>query len=170
MPTFTLSVAALLLTVSLGAAQAGGGAAPVTPANAQVQAATPTAVAAALREAGYAVTVNPVDTDEDPSLSVKAGNYELDVWFSGCRGTSCDRVTASTSWDYEDDAGSLDTDLANEWNSNYFTQAYVYEGSYYLDSTLTLRGGYTKAALGAWMEDYLGDVEDFEAELPGGEE
>ncbi|WP_102127758.1 YbjN domain-containing protein [Deinococcus planocerae] len=159
------SAAALLLTASLGAAQAGG-AQPPAPGGGQVQAATPATVAATLREAGYTVTVNPVEGDDEPSLAVKAGDYELDVWFSGCKGTTCDRVTASTNWDYRDDEESLDTEFVNEWNGNFFTQAYVYEGGYYLDSTLTLRGGYTKVALRAWMEDYLGDVEDFEAELP----
>lgn len=159
------SAAALLLTLGLGAAQAGGATPPVL-GGGQVQAATPETVAAALREAGYAVSVNPVQGDDEPSLAVKAGDYELDVWFSGCRGTTCERVTASTNWDYRDDQESLDMELVNEWNSNYFTQAYVYENGYYLDSTLTLRGGYTKVALKAWMEDYLGDVRDFEAELP----
>ncbi|BDP40672.1 hypothetical protein DAETH_06410 [Deinococcus aetherius] len=159
------SAAALVLTVSLGVAGAGGAQAP-TPGGGQVQAATPATVASALREAGYGVTVNPVEGDDEPSLTVKAGDYELDVWFSGCKGTTCDRVTASTNWDYSDDEDSLDTDLVNEWNSNFFTQAYVYEGAYYLDTTLPLRGGYTKVALKAWMEDYLGDVKDFEAELP----
>ena len=131
-----------------------------------MQAATPATVAALLREAGYSVTVNPSGPDEDPSLSVKAGEYELDVWFSGCRGAACDRVTASTNWDYQGDEESLDTKLVNEWNGNYFTQAYVYEGGYYLDSTLTLKGGYTGVALKTWMADYLGDVKDFEGELP----
>ncbi|WP_216320122.1 YbjN domain-containing protein [Deinococcus aestuarii] len=159
------SAAALVLTASLGAVQAGG-AQPPAPGGGQVQAATPQTVAAALREAGYGVTVNPVQGDDEPSLTVKAGDYELDVWFSGCRSTTCDRVTASTHWDYRDDEESLDPEFANEWNSNFFTQAYVYEGGYYLDSTFTLRGGYTRVALKAWMEDYLGDVEDFEAELP----
>lgn len=62
-----------------GVAVAGGAAAPVTGASAQVQPATPDAIAAALREAGYTVTMNllnqgldygilnldPVEPDED---------------------------------------------------------------------------------------------------------
>ncbi|MDV6373012.1 YbjN domain-containing protein [Deinococcus arenicola] len=156
---------ALLLGLS-GAALAGGGTAPATGASAQVQAATPAAIAAALREAGYKVTVNPTDADSDPSLSVTAGDYEVDVWLSGCKSGICSRVTASSYWDYSDDEDNLDTELTNEWNGNYYTQAYTYEGSYYLDSTLPIRGGYTKAALKAWMVDYLDDVESFEEELP----
>ncbi|EYB66525.1 hypothetical protein DEIPH_ctg103orf0055 [Deinococcus phoenicis] len=157
--------ATLLLSAGLSNAGAGGAAAPVT-GGGQVQAATPAAVAAVLREAGYQVTANPANPDEAPSLTVKAGDYELDVWFSGCKAGSCDRVTASTSWDYSDDEENLDLDLVNEWNGDYFTQAYVYEGSYVLDSTFTLKGGYTRAALKAWMADYLSDAGEFEAALP----
>lgn len=163
MNKLTLSAAALLLSASLSPALAGGADAPVL-GGGQVQAATPATVAAGLRAAGYQVTVNPAQADEDPSLSVVAGEYELDVWFSGCQAGSCDRVTASTGWE----VGEEEADLAflNEWNGNYFTQAYVYEDSYYLDSTLTLKGGYTRAALNAWMSDFLTDVADFGAELP----
>ncbi|OLV16610.1 YbjN domain-containing protein [Deinococcus marmoris] len=156
---------ALLLSLS-GAALAGGAGAPVTGANAQVQAATPAAIAAALREAGYKVTMNPTDPDSDPSMTVDTGDYEVDVWLSGCKAGICSRATASSYWDYSDDEGSLDTELTNDWNGNYYTQAYVYEGSYYLDSTMPIRGGYTKAALKAWMVDYLDDVSAFEEELP----
>jgi hypothetical protein len=168
MNKLTLSAAALLLSASLGTllagtALAGGAAAPV-PGGGQVQAATPETVAAGLRAAGYQVTVNPAQADEDPSLSVVAGDYELDVWFSGCQAGRCDRVTASTGWELGEDKADLE--FLNEWNGNYFTQAYVYEDSYYLDSTLTLRGGYTRAALQAWMSDFLTDVADFGAELP----
>lgn len=175
-----LSVAALVLSASLGTLIAGtawaGGGAPAqasAPASApgtsalgggQVQAATVTTVAAGLREAGYRVTVNPAQADEDPSLSVVAGDYELDVWFSGCQAGSCDRVTASTGWELGEEQADLE--FLNEWNSNYFTQAYLYEASYYLDSTLTLRGGYTRVALRAWMSDFLEDVAEFGEERP----
>ncbi|GBF07134.1 YbjN domain-containing protein [Deinococcus aerius] len=158
------SAAALLLSVSLSGALAGGAGAPLV-GGGQVQAATPEAVTAALRAAGYTVTANPIREDEDPSVTVRAGGRELDVWFSGCREGSCARVTASYGWDPEDEA-DLNLDFVNEWNGNYYTQAYVYEGRYYLDSTMPLRGGYTRAALNAWMTDYLTDVEDFEGELP----
>lgn len=158
----TVLSAALLIA---GAAQAGGAGAPAT-GTAQIQAATPAAVLAGIREAGYRVTMNPAEPDADPSMTVTSGSYEVQVWLSGCKAGSCARVTASTSWDYSDSEADLDTDLANEWNSNYYTQAYVYEGSYYLDSTMPLRGGYTRAALKAWMADYLSDVKDFEGELP----
>lgn len=157
----------LISTLSLsGAALAGGAGAPLTGTAAQVQAATPATVAAVLREAGYTVTMTPSDPDSDPSMTVKAGERELDVWFSDCEAGSCARVTASTFWDYSEDEDSLDTELTNDWNGNYYTQAYIYEGGYYLDSTMPIRGGYTRAALKAWMTDYLGDVTDFEAELP----
>lgn len=161
-----LSAAALLLTSALGVASAGGAAAPTVGGTGQVQAATPTSVAAALREAGYKVTVNPANPDEDPSLSVTAGDYDIDMWFSNCKNNVCTRVTASMYWDYSDDEDSIDNEVANEWNSNYYTQAYVYEGSYYLDATMIIAGGYTKTALKAWMTEYLDDVEAFEGELP----
>ncbi len=158
----------LLLSLSglPGGALAGGAGAPVTATSAQVQPATPAAIAAALREAGYKVTVNPVDPDSDPSLSVDTGGHKIDVWLSGCQKNVCSRVTASSYWDYSEDEASLDTGLTNEWNGNYYTQAYIYEGAYYLDSTMPIRGGYTKAALKAWMVDYLEDVAAFEEELP----
>lgn len=143
---------------------AGGAGAPV--GGGQVQPATPAAMAAALREAGYKVTLNPTAPDKDPSMTVVAGEYELDVWMSGCAAGVCSRVTVSSAWDYSDDEDNLDTELVNDWNGNYYTQAYIYEGSYYLDSTMPIKGGYTKAAVKAWMADYLGDVADFEAELP----
>ncbi|MBB5233717.1 YbjN domain-containing protein [Deinococcus budaensis] len=129
-----------------------------------MQPATPAAVAAGLREAGYRVTVNAPAAGEAPSLSVVAGKYELDMWFSGCQAGSCARVTVSLGWEL----GADDPDLAflNEWNSDAFTQAYVYEDAYYLDSTLTLRGGHTRAALRAWLSDYLSDVAEFGARLP----
>lgn len=161
-----LLASALLLTSGLGMASAGGAAAPTVGSSSQVQAATPASVAAVLREAGYKVTVNPAGVDEDPSLSVTAGDYELDVWFSNCKNNVCSRVTASVYWDYSDDQDMLDTELVNDWNSNYYTQAYVYEGSYYLDATMIIAGGYTKTALKAWMMEYLDDVAAFEEELP----
>ncbi|UQN05268.1 YbjN domain-containing protein [Deinococcus sp. QL22] len=158
--------AALLLTSALGVASAGGAAAPtVGGSTGQIQAATPNSVAAALREAGYKVTVNPANPDEDPSLSVTAGDYEIDVWFSNCKGNVCTRVTASSYWDYSDDEDALDVELTNEWNGNYYTQAYIYEGSYYLDTTMVIAGGYTKTALKAWMTEYLDDVSTFEESL-----
>lgn len=158
----------LLLSLSglCGVAVAGGAAAPVTGASAQVQPATPDAIAAALREAGYTVTMNPTDPDSDPSLTVDTGDDEVDVWLSGCQKNVCSRVTASSYWDYSDDEDSLDVELTNDWNGNYYTQAYIYEGAYYLDSTMPIRGGYTRAALKAWMVDYLEDVAAFEEELP----
>ncbi|MDB5045964.1 MAG: hypothetical protein JWQ08_2014 [Deinococcus sp.] len=161
-----LSAAALLLTSALGVASAGGAAAPTVGGTGQIQAATPSSVAAALREAGYKVTVNPANPDEDPSLSVTAGDYDIDMWFSNCKNNVCTRVTASSYWDYSDDEDSIDSEIANEWNSNYYTQAYVYEGSYYLDTSLILTGGYLKTALKSWMTEYLDDVEAFEGELP----
>lgn len=130
----------------------------------QVQAATPEAVASALRAAGYPVTVNRAGLDEDPSLRVRAGGHDLNVFFSGCRAGSCARVTASFGWNPQ--AGDTpDLEFVNEWNSNSFTQAYVYEGRYFLDSTLILRGGYTRAALNVWMTDYLSDLKSFETQL-----
>lgn len=158
-----LLAVALLLYAPLGGALAGGAGGPVT-GGGQVQAATPETVAAALRAAGYPVTVNRVGADEDPSLTVRAWGHDLDVFFSGCRAGSCARVTVSFGWAPEDE-DSLNLDFVNEWNGNSFTQAYVYEGRYFLDSTLPLRGGYTRAALNAWLTDYLDDMEDFEAEL-----
>ncbi|GGL96065.1 hypothetical protein GCM10010841_00630 [Deinococcus aerophilus] len=164
------SVSAALLALSgvslSGAAVAGGAGAPLTGTAAQVQSATPAAIAAALREAGYTVTMNPSVPDSDPSMAVVAGNRELDVWLSGCEAGICARVTASTSWDYSGSLDALDPQFTNDWNSNYYTQAYIYEGAYYLDSTMPVRGGYTRAALKAWMTDYLSDVRDFEGELP----
>ncbi len=163
-----VSAALLALSgVSLsGVALAGGAGAPPSGAAAQVQPPTPAAIAAALREAGYMVTMNPSVPDSDPSMTVVAGDRELDVWLSGCEAGSCARVTASTSWDYSDSMDALDPQFTNDWNGNYYTQAYIYEGGYYLDSTMPVRGGYTRAALKAWMTDYLSDVGDFEAELP----
>lgn len=161
-----LMLSGVLLLGFSGMALAGGAGAPVTGANAQVQPATPEAVAAALRAAGYRVTMNPSDPDSDPSMTVDTGDYEVDVWLSGCQKNVCSRVTASSSWDYSDDEDLLDTELINDWNGNYYTQAYIYEGAYYLDSTMPIRGGYTRAALKAWMTDYLEDALDFEEELP----
>lgn len=158
-------VAALALTLP-GTAFAGGAGAPLTGANAQVQAATPAAVAAALREAGYKVTMKPTNPDEDPTMSVVAGGYTMDVWLSGCKNGSCARVTASTGWDYSDKKDALDLKAVNEWNGNYYSQAYVYESSYYLDYTLPIKGGFTKVGLKAWMTDYLSDLKDFEGNLP----
>lgn len=155
--------AAVLLSALSGAALAGGAAAPMA---SQVQPATPAAMSAALREAGYRVTMNPADPDSDPSMTIMAGDYEVTLWLSGCKANMCSRATASVSWDYSDDEDSLDTELVNDWNSNYYTQAYIYEGAYYLDSTMPIAGGYTKAAVKAWMTEYLGDVADFEMELP----
>ena len=160
-------VSAALLVLTLSApALAGGAGAPVTGANAQVVASTPAALMAALKEAGYRVTMDPVSPDSDPSMTVMAGEYEVSVWLSSCSAGKCSRVTASTYWDYSDSEDDLDTELTNDWNSNYYTQSYVYEGAYYLDSTMPIGGGYTKATLKAWMTDYLSDVKDFEVELP----
>lgn len=160
-------VSAALLVLTLSApALAGGAAAPMTGASAQVVASTPAALMAALKEAGYRVTMDPATPDSDPSMTVMAGDYEVSVWLSNCKAGSCGRVTASTSWDYSDSEEELDTALVNDWNSNYYTQAYAYEGAYYLDSSMPIGGGYTRATLKAWMTDYLSDVKDFELELP----
>ena len=164
MPRPALSALSLALLIA-GAAQAGGAGAPAAGVG-QIQAATPAAVLAGLREAGLKVTMNPTEPDADPSMTVMSGSYEVQIWLSDCKAGSCARVTASTSWDYSDSEDGPDMELVNEWNSNYYTQAYAYEESYYLDSTMPLRGGYTRAALKAWMTDYLSDVEDFEGELP----
>ncbi|GGR97672.1 YbjN domain-containing protein [Deinococcus sedimenti] len=158
--TRTLLAATLVLSLAAPAV-AGGAAAPST----QVQAATPAAVMASLKAAGYRVTMNPTSPDRDPTMTVTAGDRELQVWLSSCANGVCGRVTASSSWDYSD-AEELDTEFLNEWNSNYYTQAYLYEGSVYLDSTMPIRGGYTQATLKAWMTDYLDDVSAFEDELP----
>lgn len=166
MPT-ARTAAAFLLSASLGSVWAGAAQAQApapVPGSSQVQPATPAAVAAGLREAGYRVTVNSPAQGEAPSLSVVAGKYELDVWFSGCQAGSCARVTASLGWEL--DGGQPDLAFLNAWNSDAFTQAYLYKDIYYLDSTLTLRGGYTRAALRAWLSDYLTDVAEFEAGLP----
>lgn len=159
-----VSAALLVLTLSTPAL-AGGAAAPMTGAG-QVVAATPAALMAALKEAGYRVTMDPVSPDSDPSMTVMAGDYEVSVWLSNCKAGSCGRVTASTSWDYSDSEEELDTALVNDWNGNYYTQAYAYDGAYYLDSSMPISGGYTRATLKAWMTDYLSDVKDFELELP----
>lgn len=159
-----VSAALLVLTLSTPAL-AGGAAAPMAGAG-QVVAATPAALMAALKEAGYRVTMDPVSPDSDPSMTVMAGDYEVSVWLSNCKAGSCGRVTASTSWDYSDSEEELDTALVNDWNSNYYTQSYAYEGAYYLDSSMPISGGYTRATLKAWMTDYLSDVKDFELELP----
>ena len=164
MPRPALSALSLALLIA-GAAQAGGAGAPAAGAG-QIQAATPAAVLAGLREAGLKVTMNPTEPDADPSMTVMSGSYEVQIWLSDCKAGSCARVTASTSWDYSDSEDGPDMAVVNDWNSNYYTQAYGYEGSYYLDSTMPLRGGYTRAALKAWMTDYLSDVKDFEGELP----
>ncbi|GGK96930.1 YbjN domain-containing protein [Deinococcus radiotolerans] len=158
--TRTLLAATLLLSLAAPAV-AGGAAAP----SAQVQPATPAAVMAALKTAGYKVTMNPTAPDRDPSMTFTSGGHEVQVWLSGCKAGVCSRVTASTSWDYSD-AEDLDTAVLNDWNSNYYTQAYAYEGSYYLDSTMPIRGGYTQATLKAWITEYLEDVTYFEDELP----
>lgn len=153
--------AVLAAGMTFSVAQAGG-AAPVV-GGAQVQPATPASVAAALRTAGYRVTVNPVQPDEEPSLTVVTpSGQNVDVWLSECRAQVCDRVSASLSWEAGDEP---DLELLNEWNGNYYTQAYVYGDSYHLDSSLILRGGYTRAALLRWMELLLEDGGDFEAEL-----
>ncbi|AFD24061.1 hypothetical protein DGo_CA0134 [Deinococcus gobiensis I-0] len=86
----------------------------------------------------------------------------MDVWLSQCRAQVCDRVSAGLSWEAGDEP---DLELLNEWNGNYYTQAYVYDDSYHLDSSMILRGGYTRAALVRWMELLLEDGGDFEAEL-----
>ncbi|KQR04761.1 YbjN domain-containing protein [Deinococcus sp. Leaf326] len=152
---------ALVAALTFSAAQAGG-AAPVV-GGAQVQPATPASVAAALRTAGYRVTVNPVQPDEDPSLAVvTSSGQNVDVWLSECRAQVCDRVSAGLTWDASDEP---DLDFLNEWNSGYYTQAYVYEETYHLDSSMILRGGYTRAALVRWMELLLEDGEEFESEL-----
>ena len=153
--------AVLAAGMTFSVAQAGG-AAPVV-GGAQVQPATPASVAAALRTAGYRVTVNPVQADEDPSLSVVTpSGQNVDVWLSQCRAQVCDRVSAGLTWEGGDEP---DLELLNDWNGNYYTQAYVYEGTYHLDSSMILRGGYTRAALLRWMELLLEDGGDFEAEL-----
>ncbi len=157
-----------LLTLMLGgAAQAGGGgAAPTGMMNAQVQAASPASVAATLRESGYTVTMKPTDPDQDPSMTVKVGSKEYEVWLSACKNNLCSRVTASTSWDYSDSKDEPDYKMLNEWNGGYFTQAYSSDGSYYLDYTMFIKGGYTKATLKSWFADYLDDVTEFEDNLP----
>lgn len=153
--------AVLAAGMTFSVAQAGG-AAPVV-GGAQVQPATPASVAAALRTAGYRVTVNPVQPDEDPSLAVvTSSGQNVDVWLSGCRAQVCDRVSAGLTWEAGDEP---DLELLNEWNSGYYTQAYAYEGTYHLDSSLILRGGYTRASLLRWMELLLEDGEEFESEL-----
>ncbi len=159
--TRTLLAATLLLSFAAPAV-AGGAAAPVT----QVQPGTPAAVMAALKAAGYKVTMEPAQADRDPTMTFTSGGHEVQVWLSSCKNGVCSRATASTSWDYSD-AEDLDTGLVNEWNSTYYTQAYAYEGSYYLDSTLAIRGGFTQATVKAWIADYLDDVSAFEDELPG---
>lgn len=160
-----LSAAAFVLLSS--PALAGGSAGGAVGASGQVMAATPAAVAAILRESGYKVTMNPTNPDEDPSMSVKAGDYTIDVWLGGCKnGTACSRVAASTSWDYSDSKDKQKPDVVNEWNSNYYSQAYIYEDAYYLDSNLFIKGGYTKNTLKAWFSDYLGDIAEFENNLP----
>ncbi len=153
--------AVLAAGLTFSVAQAGG-AAPVV-GGAQVQPATTESVAATLRAAGYRVTVNPAQPDEDPSLSVVTpSGQDVDVWLSQCRAQVCDRVSAGLSWEAGDEP---DLELLNEWNGNYYTQAYVYDDSYHLDSSMILRGGYTRAALVRWMELLLEDGGDFEAEL-----
>lgn len=156
---------AVLALSSLSGALAGGAGAPVTPAGSvgAVLPGTLTSVAAALRAAGYRVTVEPQADDEDPSMTVQAGGREVQVWLSGCASGRCARATAELEWDAGEDGG--DTDLLNEWNSEYYTQAYVYEGSYYLDSTLFMGGGFTAATLRAWMTEFLSDAGEFEDTL-----
>ncbi|UBV42184.1 YbjN domain-containing protein [Deinococcus taeanensis] len=160
----TRRLLAASLTLSLTAPALAGGAA--APAGAQVQPATPAALLSALKEAGYRVTMNPTEADGEPSMTIVSGEHKISVWLSGCKNNVCSRVTASTSWDYSDQDDALDTEVVNDWNGNYYTQAYIYEGAYYLDSTMPVRGGYTKATLKAWMTDYLEDVKSFEGELP----
>ena len=149
-----------------GTIQAGGASAPMTGSSAMVQSATAASVASTLREMGYQVTMTPTDPDKEPSMNVKVGDSVYEVWLSSCTKGICSRATATSSWDYSDEEDSLDADLVDEWNSGYFTQAYTSEGSYYLDSTMTIKGGYIKTALKAWFADYIDDVKEFETELP----
>lgn len=155
--------AAVLTVAVLGSGAGAGGAGAPGVGGAQVQPATAVAVASTLRAAGYRVSANPTPPGEAPSFSVQTPAGErVDVWFSLCRAQRCDRVTASLSWEV---TGAPDLKRLNAWNSDAYTQAYVYDALYHLDSSLILRGGYTRAALLRWMEVLLEEGEDFAAEL-----
>lgn len=159
--TRTLLLGAALGLACLPDAVAGG--AGVAP---PLLAATPGAVAASLKAAGYHVKLNPVRPDRDPGMTVLVGPRELDLWLSGCVQGVCLRVTASASWDYQKRQSALSPALVNSWNSNYYTQAYVYKNRYFLDSSQMLRGGFTHTTLRTWMGEYLADLQEFEQQLP----
>ncbi|WP_245808574.1 YbjN domain-containing protein [Deinococcus hopiensis] len=154
--------------MTLSSASAGGAGGPaVTAPPTQVLAATPATVAKVFGTAGYRVTVSPASGNEDLSFTLVAGKYELGMWFSGCAGQgiddACLRVTASI---YDGpDAVKLTVEDVNRWNTHHYTHAYVLEDNTYVDSSFILRGGYTKAALLAWMQAYLDDLGDFEEEF-----
>ncbi|ACO47010.2 hypothetical protein DEDE109153_14515 [Deinococcus deserti] len=160
----TLLLGATLGLTCLPHAVAGG--AGGNPAGRPLLAATPGAVAASLQRAGYRVILNPEKPGRDPGMTVMAGPRELDLWLSGCVQGVCLRVTASASWDYHKRLGALNPGLVNSWNSNYYTQAYIYRNRYFLDSSQMLRGGFTDTALQTWMSEYLADLQEFEQQLP----
>lgn len=162
--TRTLLLSAALGLTCLSDAVAGG--AGVAPARTALLAATPGAVAASLRAAGYRVIPNPEKPGRDPGMTVLVGPRELDLWLSGCVQGVCLRVTASASWDYRQRLSDLSPALVNSWNSNYYTQAYIYRDRYFLDSSQMLRGGFTHTALRTWMSEYLADLKEFEQQLP----
>ncbi|MFC4426596.1 YbjN domain-containing protein [Deinococcus navajonensis] len=128
--------------------------------------ATPAAVAARLRAAGYAVTLGPALSDRDPAMSVVAGGRELDLWLSGCARGTCLRMTVSTSWNYQGRGHQVSAALVSAWNNDYYTQAYTAQDRYFLDSSQILKGGFTDEALQAWISEYLADMQEFEQRLP----
>ncbi|GGK25039.1 hypothetical protein GCM10008955_18360 [Deinococcus malanensis] len=162
--TRTLLLGATLGLACVSVTEAGGTG--VAPAGLRLRAATPGAVAASLRAAGYHVTLNPEKPGRDPGMTVLAGPRELDLWLSGCVQGVCLRVTASSSWDYRGRQAALSSALVNSWNSNYYTQAYIYRNRYFLDSSQMLRGGFTDTTLQTWMSEYLADLQEFEQHLP----
>lgn len=128
----------------------------------QVLAPTQKSVVSALRAAGYNVEVKEKTEEEDINIIIKTKSHVVDVWLSSCVGDRCDRVTASVGWDTNE---AIDNKLLNDWNSNYYTQAYYFENQYFIDSHLLIRGGVTAGTLQAWVQKLISDAKEFETML-----
>lgn len=135
--------------------------APAAQTGVQILSPTQNSVVSALRAGGYKVTVDDNSSGE-VNISLNVKGYNVDVWLSGCNANLCDRVTSSVGWETKQEA---DYELLNEWNSNYYTQAYYFENQYFIDSHFMIRGGFAASAVQAWIEKLLADAKEFESML-----
>jgi Putative bacterial sensory transduction regulator len=120
-------------------------------------------VSAIITRTGGAPKIGKTD-DGDPRIRFDSNGVEITVDFYGCdKAGICKSLNIWAGWETDE---PFDLEDINTWNyETRYGKAFSDDDAVYLDLDLDLAGGVTNEKIKAFMDLYLGQVEEFADEF-----